>query len=258
MRRLRHSICGRKPGKQILPLLLCPPEHPRPSPWEWIPKAAPGCPDTGRSGGGCRGAFLRRVARTGGRQKKKGDEEYSEINLSGLDKLTIEDAVLTVKKLTGDGELAAMVMPETSTAYTDELAAKATDLPIEFFKLLPIGASKKVRQMVQGAITVPAQKDESDTRPHILHLHKPYLYKGETHTEVDLSGVGSLTGMNIRQAENRMEEEDIRAIERTSNYYYCCLMASMATGKDVKFFLGLPLCEAMPLKNAVNDKDFFE
>ena len=39
------------------------------------------------------------------------DEEYSEINLSGLDKLTIEDAVLTVKKLTGDGELAAMVMP---------------------------------------------------------------------------------------------------------------------------------------------------
>lgn len=112
--------------------------------------------------------------------------------------------------------------------------------------------------MVQGAITVPAQKDESDTRPHILRLHKPYLYKGETHTEVDLSGVGSLTGMNIRQAENRMEEEDIRAIERTSNYYYCCLMASMATGKDVKFFLGLPLCEAMPLKNAVNDKDFFE
>lgn len=104
------------------------------------------------------------------------DEEYSEINLSGLDKLTIEDAVLTVKKLTGDGELAAMVMPETSTAYTDELAAKATDLPIEFFKLLPIGASKKVRQMVQGAITVPAQKDESDTRPHILHLHKPYCF----------------------------------------------------------------------------------
>ena len=186
------------------------------------------------------------------------DEEYSEINLSGLDKLTIEDAVLTVKKLTSDGELAAMVMPETSTAYTDELAAKATDLPIEFFKLLPIGASKKVRQMVQGAITVPAQKDENDTRPHVLHLHKPYVYKGEKHTEVDLSGVGSLTGMNVRQAENRMEEEDIRAIERTSNYYYCCLMASMATGKDVKFFLGLPLCEAMPLKNAVNDKDFFE
>ena len=47
--------------------------------------------------------------------------------------------------------------------------------------------------------------------------------------------------MNVRQAENRMEEEDIRAAEKTLNYYYCCLIASMATGKDVAFFLGLPL-----------------
>ncbi len=33
-----------------------------------------------------------------------------------------------------------------------------------------------------------------------------------------------------------MEEEDIRAAEKTLNYYYCCLIASMATGKDVAFF----------------------
>lgn len=39
--------------------------------------AAHGCHDTGRSGGGCRGAFLRRVARTGGRQKKKGERNNS-------------------------------------------------------------------------------------------------------------------------------------------------------------------------------------
>lgn len=41
MRRLRNGICSRKPGKQILPLLLCTSEHPRPRPWEWLPKAAP-------------------------------------------------------------------------------------------------------------------------------------------------------------------------------------------------------------------------
>lgn len=41
VRRLRNGICSRKPGKQILPLLLCPQEHPRPRPWKWIPKAAP-------------------------------------------------------------------------------------------------------------------------------------------------------------------------------------------------------------------------
>nr|DAV27429.1 MAG TPA: hypothetical protein [Bacteriophage sp.] len=54
-----------------------------------------------------------------------------------------------------------------------------------------------------------------------------------------------------------MEEEDIRAAEKTLNYYYCCLIASMATGKDVAFFLGLPLSEAVQLRAGVNHKDFF-
>ena len=69
--------------------------------------------------------------------------------------------------------------------------------------------------------------------------------------------MANLTGMNVRQAENRMEEEDIRAAEKTLNYYYCCLIASMATGKDVAFFLGLPLAEAVQLRAGVNHKGFF-
>lgn len=186
------------------------------------------------------------------------DENYSELDLSGMDRLTVEDAILAVKKLTDNGELAAMVMPETATAYTDELAAKATGLPIEFFQLLPVGASKKVRQMVQSCFNSPIEDGEGESKPHVMKLHKPATYKGETISEIDLSGVANLTALNIRQAENRMEEEGIHAVERTANYYYCCLIASMATGKDVKFFLDLPLTEAMPLKNAVNDKDFFE
>ena len=50
-----------------------------------------------------------------------------------------------------------------------------------------------------------------------MKFGKPYTYKGEKYTEVDLSGVANLTGMNVRQAENRMEEEDIRAAEKTLN-----------------------------------------
>lgn len=186
------------------------------------------------------------------------DKEYTEIDLSGLEKLTVEDAVLAVKKLTADNEQAAMIMPELSTAYSDALAAKATGFPLEFFQLLPLGASKKVRQTVRDAITAADADEKEDTQKHVLYLHKPYTYGGETFTEIDLSGIGDLTGMNIRQAENRMTKEGIVAPDQNSNYYYCCLMASMATGKDVKFFLGLPLCEAVYLRNAVNDEDFFE
>lgn len=192
------------------------------------------------------------------RPYKFDDAEYTEIDLSGLDKLTIKDAVLIIKKLYNDGEMAAMITPETATAYTDALAAAATKFPIEFFELLPIGASKKVRQTVQASLRNANDDDEdTDEHSHVMKFGKPYIYKGETYTEIDLSGVANMTGMNVRQAENRMEEEDIRAAEKTLNYYYCCLIASMATGKDVAFFLGLPLSEAVQLRAEVNHKDFF-
>ena len=193
------------------------------------------------------------------RPYKFDDKEYTEIDLSGLDDLTIKDAVLIIKKLYNEGEMAVMITPETATAYTDALAAAATKLPIEFFQLLPIGASKKVRQTVQASLRSAAAEEDGDEdeHSHIMKFGKPYTYKGEKYTEVDLSGVANLTGMNVRQAENRMEEEDIRAAEKTLNYYYCCLIASMATGKDVAFFLGLPLAEAVQLRAGVNHKDFF-
>ena len=53
------------------------------------------------------------------RPYKFDDKEYTEIDLSGLDGLTIKDAVLIIKKLYNEGELAAMITPETATAYTD-------------------------------------------------------------------------------------------------------------------------------------------
>ena len=193
------------------------------------------------------------------RPYKFDDKEYTEIDLSGLDGLTIKDAVLIIKKLYNEGELAAMITPETATAYTDALAAAATKLPIEFFQLLPIGASKKVRQTVQASLRSATAEDGDDKHDHshVMKFGKPYTYKGETYTSVDLSGVANMTGMNVRQAENRMEEEDIRAAEKTLNYYYCCLIASMATGKDVAFFCALAQSEAVQLRAGVNHKDFF-
>ena len=136
------------------------------------------------------------------RPYKFDDKEYTEIDLSGLDGLTIKDAVLIIKKLYNEGELAAMITPETATAYTDALAAAATKLPIEFFQLLPIGASKKVRQTVQASLRSATAEDgdDKDDHSHVMKFGKPYTYKGETYTSVDRSGVATMTGMNVRQA----------------------------------------------------------
>ena len=55
-----------------------------------------------------------------------------------------------------------------------------------------------------------------------------------------------------------MAREGFVVTETSFNYLYACIVASMATGLPEEFFTGLPVCEAVKLKNAVNDGDFFE
>ena len=116
------------------------------------------------------------------RPYKFDDKEYTEIDLSGLDDLTIKDAVLIIKKLYNEGEMAVMITPETATAYTDALAAAATKLPIEFFQLLPIGASKKVRQTVQASLRRRGRWRRGRAQPHhevrqALHLQGRKIHR---------------------------------------------------------------------------------
>ena len=58
-------------------------------------------------------------------------------------------------------------------------------------------------------------------------------------------------------AENRMAAGGFAPVNTHRNYLYCCIIASMGTGYPVDFFAGLPLCEAVKLRDAVNS-DFFE
>ena len=94
-------------------------------------------------------------------------------------------------------------------------------------------------------------------RKNVLKLNKPFTFEGMEYTEIDLSGLASLTAMNESEAENLIAREGFAILETSSNYLYICCLAGMATGKPVKFFTGLPLCELVKLRNAVNDPDFF-
>ena len=63
--------------------------------------------------------------------------------------------------------------------------------------------------------------------------------------------------MSESTAENRMVAGGFALVNTHRNYLYCCIIASMGTGYPVDFFAGLPLCEAVKLRDAVNS-DFFE
>ena len=152
-------------------------------------------------------------------------KEYAEVDLSGLDELTVKDAIEVQRQLFGQQEVAASLLTETTTAFAQALAVRASGKPVEFFKL----------------------------------MKKPfYRPEGKEYREIDLNGVADLNSMQESAAENRMAREGFVVTETSFNYLYACVVASMATGLPEEFFTSLPICEAVKLKKAVDDGDFFE
>lgn len=179
-------------------------------------------------------------------------KEYPEIDLTDMDKLTIQDAIDAQRQLFGEQEVAAAMLCETTTAFARIIATKATEQPIEFFKLMPRGAMKRIVAAVRGYLNV-----DSTTENHVMNLVKPCFYKGKQYQAIDLNGIADLNSLQESETENRLAREGFVVTENATNYLYACVIASMATGIPEEFFTGLPLYELLKLKNAVNDQDFF-
>lgn len=192
-------------------------------------------------------------------------KEYDSLDLSGMEKMTVQD-LIDIQKNIGN-ELAAMSVMEMTTSFAQEMAVKATGKPVEFFKLMPRGKIKKVQAAVVKGMDNSENADEvkKQLESHTLKFAAPYTYegsekaelKGKTFDSIDLSGVGELNTMSESMAENRMAAGGFAPVNTHRNYLYCCIIASMGTGYPVDFFAGLPLCEAVKLRDAVNS-DFFE
>ena len=178
-------------------------------------------------------------------------KEYDSLDLSGMEKMTVQD-LIDVQKSIGN-EMVAMSVMEMSTAFTQEMAVKATGKPVEFFKLMPRGKIKKVQAAIIKSMDNSEKADEikKQLESHALKFAAPYTYegsekaelKGQTFDGVDLSGVGELNTMSESTAENRMVAGGFALVNTHRNYLYCCIIASMGTGYPVDFFSGLPLSE---------------
>lgn len=74
-------------------------------------------------------------------------EEYTEIDLSGIDDLTGQD-MLELQKVSKITNARGAVLPEMDLGYAFHVASKVTKLPLEFFEKLPARECVKVRTMV--------------------------------------------------------------------------------------------------------------
>lgn len=186
--------------------------------------------------------------------------EYDEVDLSGMDGMTIQDMIDIQKNLAG--EIATLAAVEATTSFAQEVATKASGKPVEFFKLMPRAKIKQVQTAILNNLNA---KVKNDPKTHVVKFDNAYTYngdgkediKGKTFESVDLSGVGELNTMSESMAENRMVAGGFSPVNTGRNYLYVCIIASMGTGYPEDFFTGLPLREAAKLRDAVGT-DFFE
>lgn len=80
------------------------------------------------------------------------EKEYTEVNLRKLNDWTcgdVDKVMKEFKRITGGGDSPMdAILPEANSEYVEFVAARATGLPVEFFKKLPARESGKLRAAV--------------------------------------------------------------------------------------------------------------
>ena len=180
-------------------------------------------------------------------------KDYTEVDLSGLKDMTIKDAIDAQTELFLQSEAASSLICETTTAFAMAIAAKATGMPIEFFKMMPMDKGRDVKRIIQRHV-----RDGGKSKGTVLRLKNPHYYGGEVYEEFDLSHISDMTMLQESAAENMMAREGVIVTENSFNYLFACIIASMAMNKPKELFTSLPLHELLAMKDAVNNSDFFE
>lgn len=88
---------------------------------------------------------------------------------------------------------------------------------------------------------------------YILKLSKPYLFEGETYTEIDLSGIEELTCRQMQSIEKKFLKINDNPILAEMTLRYSVILAAEATRRPIEFFDNLPAGECGRLKNMVTN-----
>lgn len=87
----------------------------------------------------------------------------------------------------------------------------------------------------------------------VVKLRKPYVFEGETYTQIDLSGLENVNGQTLENAtkavNRRVKGLHPATLETTMDYAQ--EMAVRVTGLPLEFFQRLPAKDCIALKGAV-------
>lgn len=92
------------------------------------------------------------------RPYKFDDKEYTEIDLSGLDDLTIKDAVLIIKKLYNEGEMAVMITLKLRLHTPTLWPLPQRSSPSSFSSCFPSAQARFARLFRRRSVAPPQRK----------------------------------------------------------------------------------------------------
>ena len=100
-----------------------------------------------------------------------------------------------------------------------------------------------------------AENDENTAAEEnalVLKLSKPYVFDGQTFTEVDLSSLEDATGADLIAVERSLKKRGIVDPLMEMSSPLAAAMAARMTGKPEEFYTGLPIRDMVRVKTAVS------
>lgn len=94
---------------------------------------------------------------------------------------------------------------------------------------------------------------ESKTGSHVLKFSQPYIFSGQSYTEIDLSGIEHMTASDMSAAERYMIGEWIFTPEVEDALEYNFFLASRFSGLPMQFFMQLRPKDAGRLKAMITE-----
>lgn len=102
------------------------------------------------------------------------------------------------------------------------------------------------------ALLDEADAEQAEENELLLKLSKPYVFDGQTYTEVDLSGLEDATGADLIAVERSLKKRGIVDPLMEMSAPLAAAMASRMTGKPEEFYTGLPIRDMVRVKTAVS------
>ena len=99
-------------------------------------------------------------------------------------------------------------------------------------------------------LVTPSEPEES---PTLVTLAKPFKFEGKTYTEIDLSGLESMSASDMCAAEKHLNRSGMFSPLPEMTAEYVCYIAAQTSDFPIEFFKALPPRDFIRVKNKVTN-----